>query len=154
MDKLATLNLLKRTENRDKSIQSEGCYVPSLSFRNYIIYDDVDHGTSGKCKAIRKEGNDVADQQSPKDACQRLHNATQLAVPKTTVLSVPLIFADTTSRFYQMLFALENPAAFSGRLTARPSGKFCMPIPMAKFLKKQILQASITVIHSRVNKVQ
>ena len=32
-----------------------------------------------------------------------------------------------------MLLAAENPAAFSGRLTAKPSGKFCSPIPMARF---------------------
>ncbi len=36
---------------------------------------------------------------------------------------------------HQKLFQFEKPAAFSGRLTAKPSGKFCIPIPMAKFLK-------------------
>lgn len=36
---------------------------------------------------------------------------------------------------YQKLFIAEKPAALSGRLTAKPSGKFCIPIPTAKFLK-------------------
>lgn len=36
---------------------------------------------------------------------------------------------------YQKLFQLEYPAAFKGKLTAKPSGKFCMPIPIARFLK-------------------
>ena len=34
---------------------------------------------------------------------------------------------------YHILLAAENPAVFRGRLTARPSGKFCIPIPIAKF---------------------
>ena len=33
-----------------------------------------------------------------------------------------------------MLLAFENPAAFRGRLTAKPSGKFCIPMPIARFL--------------------
>ena len=33
-----------------------------------------------------------------------------------------------------MLLAAENPAVFSGRLTASPSGKFWIPIPMARLL--------------------
>lgn len=37
---------------------------------------------------------------------------------------------------YQKLFHFEHPAACKGKLTANPSGKFCMPIPMAKFLKQ------------------
>ena len=35
---------------------------------------------------------------------------------------------------YQMAFAVEKPAAFNGNDTERPSGKFWMPMPMARFL--------------------
>lgn len=35
---------------------------------------------------------------------------------------------------YQNAFHVENPAPRKGRLTARPSGKFWIPIPIAKFL--------------------
>jgi len=45
------------------------------------------------------------------------------AIGSTNPLSCP----------YHILFAAENPAVFKGRLTARPSGKFCIPIPIAKF---------------------
>jgi len=38
---------------------------------------------------------------------------------------------------YQKLFNVDIPAPRKGRLTAKPSGKFCIPIPMAKFLKKK-----------------
>ena len=31
-----------------------------------------------------------------------------------------------------MALAFENPAAFNGRLTAKPSGKFWIPMPMAR----------------------
>lgn len=34
---------------------------------------------------------------------------------------------------YQNARHMLNPAACNGKLTANPSGKFCMPIPMAKF---------------------
>lgn len=36
---------------------------------------------------------------------------------------------------YQKALQVEKPAPRRGRLTARPSGKFWIPIPMAKFLK-------------------
>lgn len=35
---------------------------------------------------------------------------------------------------YQKLRQTETPEPLKGRLTAKPSGKFCIPIPMAKFL--------------------
>lgn len=38
---------------------------------------------------------------------------------------------------YQKLRHMENPAARNGRLTARPSGKFWIPMPIARFLEKQ-----------------
>lgn len=38
------------------------------------------------------------------------------------------------SSAYQNAFQVENPAPRKGRLTARPSGKFWMPIPIARFL--------------------
>ena len=38
---------------------------------------------------------------------------------------------------YQKALQVENPAPRKGRLTARPSGKFWIPIPRAKFLKDQ-----------------
>lgn len=38
---------------------------------------------------------------------------------------------------YQKALQVEKPAPRKGRLTARPSGKFWIPIPMAKFLKDQ-----------------
>lgn len=37
---------------------------------------------------------------------------------------------------YQKLFQVETPEPRRGRLTAKPSGKFWMPMPMAKFLKE------------------
>lgn len=40
-------------------------------------------------------------------------------------------------RTYQKALQVEKPAPRKGRLTARPSGKFWIPIPMAKFLKDQ-----------------
>ena len=36
---------------------------------------------------------------------------------------------------HQKLFHTEKPDPLSGKLTARPSGKFWIPIPMARFLK-------------------
>lgn len=45
-------------------------------------------------------------------------------------------FPWSRGRAYQKAFHVENPAPRRGRLTARPSGKFWIPIPMAKFLKK------------------
>ena len=38
------------------------------------------------------------------------------------------------SRHYQNDIFFEKPAARSGKLTASPSGKFCKPIPIARFL--------------------
>lgn len=38
---------------------------------------------------------------------------------------------------YQRLRRVENPAAWRGKLTAKPSGKFWIPIPIAKFLQKE-----------------
>lgn len=38
---------------------------------------------------------------------------------------------------HQKAFQVEKPAPRRGRLTARPSGKFWIPIPMARFLQKQ-----------------
>lgn len=38
---------------------------------------------------------------------------------------------------YQKLFSGVYPAAANGILTAIPSGKFCIPIPIAKFLIKE-----------------
>ena len=35
---------------------------------------------------------------------------------------------------YQTALRVENPEAFRGSDTATPSGKFCSPIPMARFL--------------------
>ena len=34
---------------------------------------------------------------------------------------------------HQILLAAEYPAALSGKLTASPSGKFCNPMPIARF---------------------
>ena len=40
------------------------------------------------------------------------------------------------SNSHQKLLQTSIPAALRGMLTARPSGKFCIPIPRARFLKK------------------
>lgn len=50
------------------------------------------------------------------------------------LLKVPV--PGSRGRAHQKAFHVENPAPRRGRLTARPSGKFWIPIPMAKFLKK------------------
>lgn len=48
--------------------------------------------------------------------------------------TLPLPAARST---YQKARQVEKPAPRKGRLTARPSGKFWIPIPMARFLKKK-----------------
>lgn len=38
---------------------------------------------------------------------------------------------------YHKLLQVENPAACRGKLTAKPSGKFWIPMPIARFLKRR-----------------
>ena len=38
---------------------------------------------------------------------------------------------------YMKDFHIDMPDPLNGRLTARPSGKFCIPIPKARFLKEK-----------------
>ena len=56
----------------------------------------------------------------------------------TMPLSWPyLVEEDNLAQYdktYQKLFTTLIPAALNGRLTAKPSGKFWIPIPMARFL--------------------
>jgi hypothetical protein len=52
---------------------------------------------------------------------------------------------DIYDRFtYKKLRKVENPAAWRGRLTARPSGKFCIPIPIARFLRTRRAHESVS----------
>lgn len=46
---------------------------------------------------------------------------------------------------YQNAFHVETPEPRSGRLTAKPSGKFWMPIPMAKFLREHKKKATVSL---------
>lgn len=43
---------------------------------------------------------------------------------------------------YQNARPMLKPAACNGKLTANPSGKFCIPIPMARFLQQQTNQTN------------
>ena len=39
---------------------------------------------------------------------------------------------------YKKLLSGEYPAEYIGTLTAKPSGMFCIPIPIARFLNKSL----------------
>ena len=45
------------------------------------------------------------------------------------------VYVLRTVSTYQKHLNVDIPDPFKGKLTARPSGKFCIPIPIAKFLK-------------------
>lgn len=51
---------------------------------------------------------------------------------------------------YQKLFNVDIPAPRKGKLTANPSGKFCIPIPTAKFLQKKNNQGHICWFYMNV----
>ena len=46
------------------------------------------------------------------------------------------VYVPRTVCTYQKHLNVDIPDPFKGKLTARPSGKFCIPIPIAKFLEK------------------
>jgi len=48
--------------------------------------------------------------------------------------------------YYQKLRQTDIPDPRSGKLTARPSGKFCIPIPIARFLHQN--NVNYTIMHS------
>lgn len=53
-------------------------------------------------------------------------------IPYITIRTITWV-----NKSYQKHFNVDIPDPFSGKLTAKPSGKFCIPIPIAKFLKNQ-----------------
>ena len=46
---------------------------------------------------------------------------------------------------YQKLLQTDIPDPRSGKLTARPSGKFCIPIPIARFLQQSNIDLSVAL---------
>ena len=55
---------------------------------------------------------------------------------------------------YQIAFPAENPAAFSGKLTAKPSGKFWMPEIIEKSSNRILNQTPTTVTISTIPTVE
>lgn len=93
-------------------------------------------------KLFRKENNMI----SKKLQARLLKGVNQLLIKKLNIhftqhqniifLIGTLFIKIESVKPYQKLRNVEKPAALSGRLTARPSGKFCKPIPIARFLQQ------------------
>jgi hypothetical protein len=99
-----------------------------LRFGNDVVHNDVDHGSSGEGEAVGKDGDDEADEEGAKHSGNGLDETAQLPVPaRRKPNRKKELFAYCKKKLlcsHHMLLHVENPAALSGRLTARPSGKF------------------------------
>lgn len=120
-------------------------YPPDLSFRYDVVHHHVNHCPGSKRQCVWQQRFCEYHSEGTQQPSNGLHHATELTVPagRTATLTVtwlsPRCFVQTQTQVfpYQKAVHVETPDPRSGRLTAKPSGKFWMPIPMAKFLMRQ-----------------